>query len=79
MTELNKFKEFLTDYVTDAETADMIIKGGEQGFFYGGAGYLAFNPADADELSAFNEYVDDGYMTIDDASLQHKYVIGSLA
>lgn len=75
MTELDKFKEFLTDYVTDVETADIIIKGGEKGFYYGVGGYLAFNPADADELSAFNEYVDDGYMTIDDASLQYKYVI----
>lgn len=78
MDELNKFKEFLIDYVTDEETADLIIKGGEQGFYYGVGGYLVFDSDNADELSAFNEYVEDDYMVIDDESLTYKYVIGSL-
>lgn len=78
MDELNKFKEFLIDYVTDEETADLIIKGGEQGFYYGVGGYLVFDPDNAEELSAFNEYVEDDYMVIDDESLTYKYVVGSL-
>ena len=78
MDELNKFKEFLIDYVTDEETADLIIKGGEQGFYYGNGGYLVFNSDNAEELSTFNEYAEDDYMVIDDESLTYKYVIGSL-
>ena len=78
MDELNKFKEFLIDYVTDEETADLIIKGGEQGFYYGVGGYLVFDPDNTEELSTFNEYAEDDYMVIDDESLTYKYVIGSL-
>lgn len=79
MDELNKFKEFLIRYITDEETADLIIKGGEQGFYYGGAGFLTYDPDDTEDMKAFNEAVEDeDYLTIDDTALYYKYVIGSL-
>ena len=79
MEELNKLQDFLAAYVTDEDTADFIIKGGEQGFHYGGAGFLTYDPDDMEDMKAFDEAVeDDHYMTIDDAALHYKYVIGSL-
>lgn len=79
MEELNKLQDFLATYITDEDTADLIIKGGEQGFYYGGAGFLTYDPDDTEDMTAFNEAVEDGYyLTIDDTALHYKYVIGSL-
>lgn len=79
MEELNKLQDFLATYITDEDTACHIVKGGEQGFYYGGAGFLTYDPDDTEDMMAFNEAVEDGnYLTIDDAGLQYKYVIGSL-
>lgn len=79
MKELNKLQDFLATYITDEDTAYWIIKGGEQGFYYGGAGFLTYDPDDAEDMKEFSEAVEDGnYTTIDDAGLHYKYVIGSL-
>lgn len=63
--------EFLVEYVTDEETAKIIIDGGEQGFYYGIGGYTTI---DANEVDS---YVNEGYNVIDDASLTNTYLIGS--
>ena len=78
MKELNKLQDFLATYITDEDAAHWIIKGGEQGFYYGGVGFLTYDPDDTEDMKAFNEAVETGYLTIDDAGLHYKYVIGSL-
>ena len=76
MEELNKLQDFLATYITDEDTADLIIKGGEQGFYYGGAGFLTYDPDDTQDMMAFNEAVEsEDYFTIDDTALHYKYVI----
>lgn len=74
--EQTKLYNFLIDYVTDKETVEKIIQGGEMGFLYGGAGYYT---CDIDNLDKdfVNEQIAFGGMLLDDMALDNKYLIGS--
>ena len=63
--------DYLVEYVTDEDTAKIIIDGGEKGYYYGAGGYTTIDANEADD------YVNEGYTVIDDASLTNAYLIGS--
>ena len=77
MTESEKaLYEYLVDYVTDDETAKIIIKGGEQGYYYGNGGYVEIDRNDKEMMDKIiND--EDAYL-IDDAGLDNAYLIGSM-
>lgn len=74
--EQTKLYNYLIDYVTDKETAEKIIQGGEMGFLYGGCGYYTcdINETDSEFIA---EQLEFGGMLLDDMALDNKYLIGS--
>lgn len=76
MTETEKaLYNYLVNYVTDETTAKLIIKGGENGYYYGRGGYVSIDRNDNERMSELTE--DDEPFLIDDASLNDAYLIGS--
>ncbi|TYC51071.1 hypothetical protein ESZ50_00625 [Weissella muntiaci] len=65
--------DFLIEWVTDKATAYLFINGGYNGYVYGSAGYVE----DPDD-EYWDEQVKLGAMTIEDAILEHRYLIGSV-
>lgn len=76
MTKTEKaLYNYLVDYITDEATAEIIIKGGERGYYYGRGGYVAIDTNDNERMSELSE--DDEAFLIDDAGLNGVYLIGS--
>lgn len=65
--------DYLVEYVTDEETAKIIIDGGEMGYYYGAGGYVII---DDDEISEALD--DENKFVVTDASLNNSYLVGSL-
>lgn len=68
--------DYLTDYVTDEKTANLIIKGGEQGYYYGNGGYVQLD-READKEAISEAIANDDYV-VDDIGLEYVYLIGNL-
>jgi len=66
--------DYLVEYVTDEETAKIIVNGGEIGYYYGAGGYVIL---DEDEISEALE--DEDKFVLTDERLLNSYLIGSLA
>lgn len=47
--------DFLVEWVTDEVAAQKIIKGGYQGYLYGGAGYVEVDPDDPEDKKFIQE------------------------
>lgn len=74
--EQTKLYNYLIDYVTDKETAEKIIQGGEMGFLYGDGGYYTCDVNDLDK-DFVNEQLEYGGYLLEDMALDNKYLIGS--
>ncbi|MGL5718972.1 MAG: hypothetical protein ACRCX2_38570 [Paraclostridium sp.] len=62
--------------MTDKETAEKIIQGGEMGFLYGDGGYYTCDIEISDD-DFVNEQIEFGGMLLDDMALDNRYLIGS--
>ncbi len=67
--------KYLTDWVTDEETAGRIVNGGQTGFLYGNGGYYPYT----ERTEFVTEQIELGTVEIEDAGLSQKYLIGTEA
>lgn len=70
--EQKNLYDYLVEYITDEETAKIIINGGEAGYYYGAGGYVVL---DEEEIS--EALKDEDKFVVSDSSLENSYLVGS--